>query len=84
MKFCFKCNEANHQCDKHQYDELHFFEVLVMKIHLFLCRRCREYSKRNKRLTDTLSSANLHLLPEEEKTKLKNKLQAEMRKDAHP
>jgi len=83
MRFNFKCKETNHKCDKHQYGELKFFEMLLMKFHLFLCQPCREYSKRNKQLTDTINSVELHLLPDEEKAKLKSKLQAEIRKDSH-
>lgn len=84
MKFRCKCKETTHQCDKHQYKELRFFEMIMMKIHLVLCKPCRVYSKRNNRLTRTIYSADLRVIPEDEKIKLKNKLKAEINKTAKP
>lgn len=80
MKFCFKCNDAAHLCDKHQYNENGFFDRLMMKIHLFLCKRCRHYSQKNKKLTDSITSAKIKTLNPEDKNALRNRLSGELNK----
>lgn len=78
MKFYFKCEEAAHICDKHQYKEIGFSDSIRMRIHLFLCKLCREYSKRNGKLTKTIKASNIKTLPIEEKELLKDRLAQEM------
>jgi len=41
------CNQATSICDKSQYKEATFWELLKVKIHLFLCKRCGKYAKQN-------------------------------------
>ena len=78
MKSNSKCNKTAHICDKNQYKEAGFFDNIKMTIHLFMCKYCREYSKRNVKLTKTIASANIKTLPPEQKELLKHRLTQEM------
>ena len=49
-----KCNEATSICDKKQYNEASFFDEIRLKIHNFLCHRCRLYSRQNNIMTSIL------------------------------
>ncbi len=83
MKFFLKCNEAVHVCDKSQYNEASFFEILKLKMHILLCTLCRSHVKRNCKLTETIKSANLKTLRPEEKEILKTRLQQEINNGEH-
>ncbi len=78
MKFYYKCNETAQICDRHQYKEASLLESVRMKLHLFLCTICREYSRKNGKLTRTIKSANIKRLPSEEKELLRSKLSQEI------
>ena len=41
------CDEATAICDKSQYKEASFFEILKLRVHLLLCKKCGLYSKQN-------------------------------------
>jgi len=77
MKFFFKCDEAAQVCDKKQYKEASFFEKLLLKLHLLLCKFCRKYSNTNGNLTKTVNSANIKTLPKEEKLRLQEIIRQE-------
>ncbi len=79
MKFFLKCDEAVHVCDKSQYKEAGFFDKLMMKMHLLMCKLCRGYSKSNVKLTKTIHSANIKTLHPDEKQVLKARLQQEIK-----
>ena len=84
MKFFLKCNEAVNVCDKRQYKEASFSDVVALKIHLLLCSLCRGYSKRNLKLTKSIKSAHLKKFPPAEKQEMKIRLQEEIRKSENP
>jgi hypothetical protein len=75
MKFFLKCNEAANICDKSQYKEAGFFEKIMLKIHLLMCKFCRGYAKNNVKLTSTIKSAAIKTLAPDDKQQLKEKLQ---------
>ncbi|MCG2419217.1 hypothetical protein K8089_09300 [Aequorivita sp. F47161] len=75
MKFYLKCNEAAHVCDKTQYNEARFLDKLRLKMHLLMCKLCRNYSKRNAALTKNIKAANLKTLTATEKQQIKNRLE---------
>lgn len=79
MKLFSKCSEAAHICDKHQYEEIGFLDKIKMKLHLLLCKLCRNYSKRNERLTKELKTANIKTFTSEEKQLLKSRLAKEIK-----
>lgn len=82
MKLFSKCSETAHICDKHQYEEVGFFDKIKMKLHLMLCKLCRNYSKRNERLTKELKTANIKTFTNEEKQLLKSRMAEEIKN--HP
>lgn len=81
MKFFLKCDEAASVCDKSQYKEIGFFDKLMLKVHLLMCKLCRSYSKKNVELTKTIKSANLKTLSLQDKQRLKKKLEEEINKN---
>lgn len=81
MKFFLKCDDAANLCDKSQYKEAGFFDKLMLRIHLLMCKLCRSYSQRNVILTNTIKSANIKTLTLEDKQLLKKKLQYEIDKN---
>lgn len=78
MKFFLKCNEAAHVCDKSQYKEVGFWDKISLRVHLIMCQLCRDYSKKNVKLTETINSADIKTLCSEEKHRLKTRLKQEL------
>jgi hypothetical protein len=78
--FNIKCNEAGHICDKSQYDEAGFWEILKLKIHHLYCKVCREHSKRNSLLTGLLKKSNIDFLDTAFKQEMEQKVQKELTK----
>lgn len=68
------CEKAARICDKAQYNEATFFEVLLLKFHLTMCKACTKHSKKNGQLTSLCTNTKLHALSELDKKKLKEKL----------
>lgn len=50
-KFFISCDEATTICDKSQYKEASFFEIIQLKLHFIFCKVCAIYSKQNNFLT---------------------------------
>ena len=71
MKLFIKCEEANHTCDKTQYNEASFWEKIKLNLHLIYCAACRKYTARNTKLTKVVSEANTKLLSKDQKDKIK-------------
>lgn len=69
------CDKAATICDKAQYKEATFFEKLKLNLHVLLCKTCSNHTKRNSKFTSLCEKANLHSLSEQEKLKIKQKLQ---------
>lgn len=80
MKTSSKCNKNIHICDRSQYKETGFLENMRMNIHILICKVCRDYSKRNGKLTKTIKSAKIRTLPPEQKEVLKNTLSEEIKR----
>jgi predicted anti-sigma-YlaC factor YlaD len=53
-KLFLPCEEANHVCDKGQYKEASFVEMIKLNLHLLYCKACRKYSSKNAKLTAIL------------------------------
>ncbi len=68
------CEEAAIICNKVQYKEVTFTEKLKLRFHLFVCRTCAVFTKKNTQLTTLCQKANLQGLSEEEKLHMKKKL----------
>lgn len=76
----FKCNEASHICDKSQYKESSFIERLLMRMHQWMCKVCREHSAENTKLTEIIQKADLKTMPAERKDELRQVIQQEISK----
>ncbi|MBD0830732.1 hypothetical protein ICJ83_01165 [Aestuariibaculum sp. TT11] len=65
------CREANHVCDKSQYQEATVWEKVKLNIHLLLCSFCRNYTKNNTKLTRTIKASNISYMDKTCKEALK-------------
>jgi len=71
MKFMIPCDEANHVCDKTQYNEASLWEMIKLNLHLMYCKACRSYTKNNAKLTKTLKQGDVEILEESYKDAMK-------------
>lgn len=69
------CEQAATICDKKQYKEASLLERLSLIFHIFLCKTCLKHTTRNSHLTTLCEKANLHVLSEKEKERMKEELQ---------
>lgn len=69
------CEQASKICNKKQYKEATLLEQIKFGFHLLYCKTCASFSKRNKKLTVLCDKANLHSLSEQEKEKMKEKVE---------
>ena len=77
MKLSISCKEANHVCDKTQYKEANLYEKIILNIHLIYCKACRNYSKKNTKLTKLINKKPVSL-DAESKESLKAALEKEL------
>ncbi len=80
MSLFLKCEEANHTCDKSQYNEASFLEKIKLNIHLIYCSACRKYSARNAKLTQAVDKSNPKTLDTAQKKKMEEALLKELSK----
>jgi len=77
--FFISCDEATTICNKSQYKEASFWELVKLNFHIFRCKVCGRYSKQNTTLTKVCDK---HLRTEQGERKLceqeKEELQAEV------
>ncbi len=69
------CEEAAIICNKTQYREATFLEKLKLRFHLFMCKTCSAFTKKNTQFTALCEKANLQSLSEEDKVKMKKRIQ---------
>jgi hypothetical protein len=81
MKLFIKCDDANHTCDKTQYNEASFWEKIKLNIHLIYCTACRKYTARNTKLTQVVNEGKPELLSKDQKEKIKETLLRELSKE---
>lgn len=74
------CEEAQHICDKTQYNEATGWERVKLAIRLSWCRVTRAYSSRNNQLTKTMNSAKVDCMKNEERDQLKDAFNKELSK----
>ena len=72
------CDEARIICHKTQYNDASFFEVLKLNIHLFICKACSAFSRKNKKLTTLCEEATMRNLSEEEKLNMKQRIKEQL------
>ena len=72
------CEEARIICHKTQYNDASFFEVLKLKFHLFICKACSAFSRKNTKLTTLCEEATLRNLSDKDKLKMKQRIQEKL------
>ena len=72
--FGFDCEEAAKTCQKVEYSEAGIADRWRLKFHLFLCPPCKDYSKKNHRLSYLLIKANFHSCTEDEKKSFRQRM----------
>lgn len=68
------CDKAALICDKTQYREATFLEILKLRFHLFMCKNCSKATEQNTKLTTLCEKAKLHSLSSKEKIAMKEQL----------
>ncbi|WP_010521616.1 hypothetical protein [Aquimarina agarivorans] len=53
-KLFIPCDEAQHVCDKSQYNEATLLEKIKLSIHLIFCKVCQKYVSSNNKLTKAM------------------------------
>ncbi len=64
--FFISCDEATTICNKSQYKEASFWELIKLNIHTLRCKICGHYSKQNATLTQ-ICKEHLHKIESERK-----------------
>jgi hypothetical protein len=72
------CDKAATICDKTQYGEATFWDILKLKFHLFMCKTCSSFSKKNTQLTTLCEKANLRGLSEQDKLTMKERIKTNL------
>ena len=72
------CEEAGHICDKSQYKEASFWEIIKLKLHHFYCKACLKHARRNSKLTKLCNSANIQVLDKDLKEQMKKELEKQL------
>ncbi|TPN81356.1 hypothetical protein [Aquimarina algicola] len=79
-KLFISCEEAKYICDKNQYGEASFPEILQLNIRLIYCKITRAYVKRNKKLTETIRNSDVQTISASQKKMMKEELQKQLGK----
>ena len=69
------CKEASSICDKSQYKEASWWDIIKLRVHLLYCKTCQLYSKKNSERTSLCDKAGLTMLSDEDKKKMKRDLE---------
>jgi len=69
------CEKAAIICNKTQYREATLWEKISLRYHLFVCKTCPSFTKKNTQFTALCEKANLQGISEDEKLKMKKELQ---------
>ncbi len=81
-KLLIPCDEAQHVCDKSQYNEASLLEKIKLNIHLAFCKACQKYTSNNIKLTKSMKKNNQHscAMATNEKSDLQNIFEKELAK----
>ncbi|SHH05506.1 hypothetical protein [Flagellimonas flava] len=69
------CEEASQICNKSQYKEAGFWQVLKLRLHVLTCKTCAKFTKKNTAFTSLCEKANLQVLSESEKEAMRKDLE---------
>lgn len=68
------CSEAEEFCDKVQYQEAGLLTKAKLRLHLLFCRTCKDYTRKNLKLTALLKKASLKTCTKQEKERYKKQI----------
>ena len=77
-KILVSCDEANHFCDKTQYNEASIWEKIKLNIHLIYCKACRKYSANNNKLSELIKDPKVINIDSSIKNDMKEQLKKKM------
>ncbi|UII78451.1 hypothetical protein [Flagellimonas sp. CMM7] len=69
------CDEASNICNKSQYKEAGFWEILKLRLHILSCKACAKFTKQNTALTSLCDRAGLNVLSESDKEEMRKDLE---------
>ena len=72
------CDEANHTCDKTQYNDATLWEKIKLNLHLLYCSACRKYTKNNSKLTKLMKGKEVQTMATNTKESLKSAFDKEL------
>ncbi|WP_373055606.1 hypothetical protein [Zunongwangia sp. H14] len=78
--FLIDCSKAENCCDKAQYRELSRANKIKLLMHLAICRRCKEYTARNSRLTSLIKKSGVKTCTKVDKETWKKRIREELAK----
>lgn len=81
--FILDCSNVGNCCDKKEYDEASVREKTSILIHNLFCKKCRDYSAKNSKLTQLIKKAKIKAYTPEEKQSIKERLNMELSKQKH-
>ncbi len=71
-------DQAKHICDKNQYGEASFLEIIKLNIRFLFCKVTRRYVRRNVKLTKIIKKSNVQTIPLSKKEQLKAEILKKM------
>lgn len=74
------CNDAQHCCDKVQYNEATLFEKIKLNIHVLFCRACQKYSRNNGKLTKLMRTEKVESFDNKEKSEMEQLFHQQIKK----
>ncbi|KAA1245590.1 hypothetical protein [Aquimarina sp. RZ0] len=77
-KIFVSCEDANHFCDKNEYQEASFWEKIKLSIHLIYCKACRKYSTNNSKLSKLVKDPKVISMNQSAKDSMKEQLKKKM------
>lgn len=69
------CEEASKICNKSQYKEAGFWQILKLRFHIMTCKACAKFTKKNTALTSLCDKANLQVLSDSDKEAMRRDLE---------
>lgn len=72
--FMIDCHEAHNCCDKAQYKDAKPIEKFRLYLHLAVCKACRKYTQKNRKLSRLIKKSKLETCPEEKKKQWKEQI----------
>ena len=83
FKITIPCDEANHVCDKTQYNDATLWEKIKLNVHLIYCRACRKYTANNSKLTKAIKKSDVECLDKTSKDLMKRDFEKALKEVAN-